>query len=76
MVGRYASGLKAMYTYSSLLGLWLPLVSAFCLSFAVTRIAFNGFWGRRTLISLLREAREVDFIVVGTAEPDFETDRP
>jgi hypothetical protein len=65
-----------MYTYSSLLGLWFSLVSAFCLSLAVAGIPFNGFWGRRTLIDLLRECREVNFIVIGTAELDFETDRP
>jgi len=76
MVGRYASGLEATHTYSSLLGLWLSLVSTFCLSFTVTGIRFNGFWGRRTLIGLLRERGEVDFIVIGTTELDFETDRP
>jgi hypothetical protein len=75
MVRRYASGLDAIYTYSSLLGLWLSLVSAFCLSLTVTGIPFNGFWRRGTLIGLLREHGEVDFIVVGTTELDFKTDR-
>jgi hypothetical protein len=65
-----------MYTYSPLLGLWFSLVSAFCLSLAVTGVSFNGFWCRRTLISLLRQGGEVDLIVVGTAEFYFEADRP
>ena len=76
MVKGYRGGLGAMYTYSPLLGLWLSLVPAFCLSFTVTGIAFNGFWGGRTLIGLLREGGEVDFIIIGTAEFDFETDCP
>jgi len=75
MVKRYASGPEAMHTYPSLLGLWLSLVSTFCLSFTVTGITFNRFWRRRTLIGLLRERGEIDFIVVGTSELDFETDR-
>ena len=75
MVRRSASGPKATYSYSSLLGLWLSLVSAFCLSFTVAGIAFNGFRRRRALIGLVRERGEIDFIVVGTAELDFETDR-
>jgi hypothetical protein len=75
MVRRYGSGLEATYSYSSLLGLWLSLVSAFCLSFTVTGIAFNGFWRRRALIGLLHERGEVDFIVIGAAEFDFEADR-
>ena len=65
-----------MYTYSSLLGLWLSLVPAFCLSLTVTRIPLSGFWRWRTLISFLRERREVDFIVIGTSELDLEADRP
>ena len=65
-----------MCAYSFLLGLWLSLVSAFCLSLTVTGIPFSGFWRRRTLISLLRERREVNFIVIGTSELDLEADRP
>lgn len=76
MVRGCMSVLGVVYTYSSLLGLWLALVSAFCLTFTVAGITFDGFWGRRALISVLRERGEVDFVVIGTAELDFETDRP
>jgi hypothetical protein len=65
-----------MHTHSSLLGLWLSLISAFCFSLAVTGIPFDGFRRRRALIGLLRERREINFVVVGTAELDFKADRP
>lgn len=76
MVRGYANGFEVMYTHSSLLGLWLSLVSAFCFSLAVAGIPFDGLWRWRTLIGLLRESREVDLIVIGTSELDLEADRP
>ena len=65
-----------MYTNPSLLGLWLSLVSAFCLSLTVTGIPFSGFWRRGTLVGFLRKRRKVDFIIVGSSELDLEADRP
>jgi hypothetical protein len=53
------------YTYSPLFRLGFSLVSAFSLSLAVARIPFNGFWRRRTLIGVLSERGEIDFIVIG-----------